>query len=262
MLQAPFDLSGQVAVVTGASSGIGRAIALALASAGADVLVHARHATHAARRVADEIVALGRSAQVVLLDLEDSEAAAALVAAAYQWRSKIDVWINNAGVDLLTSEATTWTFEQKLEKAWRVDVLATMRLSRLVGARMQADGGGVILNMGWDQAEHGMAGDSGELFAATKGAVMSFSKSLAMSLAPAVRVNCLAPGWIKTRWGETASEFWQRRAVRDAQLGRWGTPEDVAGVALFAVSRASGFLTGQTFAVDGGLLFRNERPPK
>lgn len=255
----PFDLTHKTAIVTGASSGIGRAIALELADAGADVLVHARHSAQHARRVADEIVAKGRSAQVVLLDLQSPDAQRALVTAAYEWRPQIDIWINNAGVDLLTGDAASWSFDEKLEHAWRVDVVATIRLSRLVGAQMQAQGGGVILNMGWDQAEHGMAGDSGEMFAATKGAVMSFSKSLAMSLAPSVRVNCLAPGWIKTRWGESASEFWQQRAAREAQLGRWGTPEDVARVALFAVSPASGFLTGQTFAVDGGLLFRNER---
>lgn len=255
----PFDLSHKTAVVTGASSGIGRAIALALADAGADVLVHARHSAQKARQVADEIVDKGRSAQVVLLDLAAQDAHRALVTAAYAWRPQVDIWINNAGVDLLTGDAATWSFDQKLEHAWRIDVLATIHLSRLVGAKMQAHGGGVILNMGWDQADHGMAGDSGEMFAATKGAIMSFSKSLAMSLAPSVRVNCLAPGWIKTSWGETASEFWQKRAAREAQLGRWGTPEDVARVALFAVSPASGFVTGQTFAVDGGLLFRNER---
>ncbi|MBL9125655.1 MAG: SDR family oxidoreductase [Planctomycetaceae bacterium] len=259
-MQNPCDLSGQTAVVTGSSSGIGRAIALELAAAGADVLVHARHSSQAARRVADEIVGLGRAAQVVMLDLVDHAAHSALVAAACEWRPQIDIWINNAGVDLLTGAAAGLTFEEKLEQAWRVDVLATIRLSRLIGARMQAQGKGVILNLGWDQADHGMAGDSGELFAATKGAVMSFSKSLAMSLAPQVRVNCLAPGWIKTSWGETASEYWQRRAVREAQLGRWGTPEDVARVALFAVSPAAGFLTGQTLDVNGGLLFRNERP--
>ena len=208
----PFDLTHKTAVVTGASSGIGRAIALELADAGADVLVHARHSAQNARRVADEIVAKGRCAQVVLLDLSTHDAQQALVTAAFEWRPRIDIWINNAGVDLLTGDAATWSFDEKLEHAWRVDVVATIRLSRLVGAKMQAQSGGVILNMGWDQADHGMAGDSGEMFAATKGAVMAFSKSLAMSLAPTVRVNCLAPGWIKTSWGETASEFWQKRS--------------------------------------------------
>ena len=77
---------------------------------------------------------------------------------------------------------------------------------------MKARGRGAIINIGWDQAEQGMAGDSGEMFAAIKGAVMAFTRSLAQSLAPQVRVNCLAPGWIETAWGEQASDYWQERA--------------------------------------------------
>ena len=96
-------------------------------------------------------------------------------------------------------------------------------LTRLIGSRMKAHGEGTIVNMGWDQADHGMEGDSGELFATTKGAVMAFTRSAAQSLAPEVRVNCVAPGWIKTAWGERASEAWQTRAVRESLANRWGT---------------------------------------
>ena len=87
-----------------------------------------------------------------------------------------------------------------------MDVVATIRLCRDVGRRMVAQGSGSIVTMGWDQAETGMEGDSGELFAATKGAILAFTRSLALSLAPKVRVNALAPGWIKTAWGEDASQ--------------------------------------------------------
>jgi 3-oxoacyl-[acyl-carrier protein] reductase len=97
-----------------------------------------------------------------------------------------------------------------------------------------------------------MEGDSGEVFAATKGAVMAFSKSAALSLAPEVRVNCIAPGWIKTAWGDGASEAWQKRAIRESQLGRWGTPEDVARVARFLASEESSFLDAQVIVVNGG----------
>jgi 3-oxoacyl-[acyl-carrier protein] reductase len=99
-----------------------------------------------------------------------------------------------------------------------------------------------------------MEGDSGELFAATKGAVMAFTRSLALSLAPAVRVNAVAPGWIRTAWGETASSAWQERAVRETPLARWGTPEDVARACRFLVSPEAAFLTGQVVRVNGGAV--------
>lgn len=239
------------AVVTGSSSGIGRAIALELAAAGADCLIHARQNRAGAESVAAEIRRRGRHAEIVLADLADFAQQDALVEQAFGWRSAIDIWINNAGADTLTGPAAASSFEQKLETLWKVDVLATIRLSRAVGARMQARGG-VIVNMGWDQAESGMAGPSGEIFAATKGAIAAFSRSLARSLAPAVRVNCLAPGWIKTAWGEQASEAWQQRAKNESLLERWGTPEDVARAAGFLVSPAAAFITGQVIAVNGG----------
>jgi 3-oxoacyl-[acyl-carrier protein] reductase len=153
---------------------------------------------------------------------------------------------------VLTGEPAQWSFQQKLDLLMRVDVLGTMHLARAIGRRMQDRGEGVILNMGWDQADTGMEGDSGELFATTKGAVMAFTRSLARSLAPAVRVNCVAPGWIRTRWGESASESWQQRAISESLLARWGTPEDVANVARFLVGPAAAFMTGQIVAVNGG----------
>src|SRR5207249_9235224 len=118
----------------------------------------------------------------------------------------------------------------------------------------QARGRGVLINMGWDQADTGMDGDSGQLFAATKAAVMAFSKSLALSLAPAVRVNCLAPGWIRTAWGAGASEPWQERVRRETPLRRWGTPADVAQAARWLGSPAAAFITGQVIRVRGGAV--------
>src|SRR5690606_1447080 len=100
----------------------------------------------------------------------------------------------------------------------------------------------------------GMEGDSGELFAATKGGIACFSRSLALSLAPTVRVNCLAPGWIRTAWGESAPPEWDARAIRETPLGRWGTPEDVARLARFLLSPAAAFITGQTVRANGGAV--------
>lgn len=247
-------LAGQVAVVTGATGGIGQAIARALAQAGADLVLHGRRAA-AAEELAGEIASLGSQAHIHLSDLANPAEAESLVEAAWQWRGGVDIWINNAGADILTGEAARFSFARKLDLLWRVDVVATVLLSRMAGTRMQARGRGCVLNIGWDQAEQGMAGDSGELFATAKGAVMAFTRSLAQSLAPQVRVNCLAPGWIRTAWGEQASDYWQQRAVRQSLRQRWGTPEDVAQAALFLVSPAADFITGQVLPVNGGFRY-------
>jgi 3-oxoacyl-[acyl-carrier protein] reductase len=178
------------------------------------------------------------------------------VAQAWGWRGPVSIWVNNAGVDVLTGEAKHLSFDEKLDLLWRVDVRATIRLARFVGQQMLGQASDpcdrVILNMGWDQALQGMEGDSGEMFSAAKGAIMAFSQSLARSLAPHVRVNCLAPGWIRTAWGEQASRQWQERARQESLLDRWGTPEDVAQMACFLCSPRAAFINGQTFAVNGG----------
>lgn len=242
---------GQAAVVTGSSSGIGRAIALELANAGVNVLVHARRNGQDAEQVALHARSRGRETRVVLADLSDPGEQDRLVHVAWDWRP-IDIWINNAGADVLTGEAAEWSFEDKLAALWKVDVVASLRLSRAVGQRMRDRGHGAILNMGWDQANTGMAGDSGEFFAAVKGAVMAATRSLAKSLAPQVRVNCIAPGWIRTEWGQQASEEWQDRAKRESLLTRWGDPEDVARVACYLVSPAASFINGQIISINGG----------
>jgi 3-oxoacyl-[acyl-carrier protein] reductase len=252
--RASDELRGTRAFVLGSTSGIGRAVALALADAGADVIVHGRTSRDKAEAVADLVRTRGGRSAVLLADLADRAAGDRLVADAWTLWGGLDAWLHIAGADTLTGAAAKLPFDAKLDLLWSVDVTATIRLCRAVGRLMAVQGSGAIVTMGWDQAETGMAGDSGELFAAAKGAIMSFTRSLALSLAPAVRVNTLAPGWIKTAWGEGASRVWQDRVLKETPLARWGTPEDVAQIARFLVSPAAGFLTGQVIRINGGAV--------
>ena len=221
------------------------------AAAGAHVVVHGGTDAQALEEAARAVHDTGSQCVPILADLTSQQGREKLLDEAYRV-GDVDVWVNNAGVDVLTGPAAERPFDEKLDSLIAVDVVATVLLSRAVGARMKARGRGVLLNMGWDQAESGMGGDSGEMFAAVKGAVAAFSRSLARSLAPEVRVNCLAPGWIQTAWGREASDYWQQRAVEESLLRRWGDPADVAHLARFLASPAGGFITGQVIQVNGG----------
>ncbi|WP_435016487.1 SDR family NAD(P)-dependent oxidoreductase [Tundrisphaera sp. TA3] len=248
------NLHGLRTIVLGSTSGIGRATALSLAEAGADVIVHGRSSKDAAEELAATIRSMGRRSAVLMADLEDRDAGDRLVAEAWDTWGGLDAWLHIAGADTLTGDAARLPFDRKLDRLWAVDVVATMRLCRAIGRKMKEQGHGSIVTMGWDQAETGMEGDSGELFAATKGAIMSFTRSLALSLAPEVRVNAVAPGWIRTAWGDVASQTWQDRVIRETPLARWGTPEDVAHAARFLVAPESAFLTGQIVRINGGAV--------
>lgn len=248
------ELQGHTAVVTGSSSGIGQEIASELVRHGANVILHGREKSREGlNETAEWIRSIGRRCEVEIVDLSDPSALAGFVDRVWE-NGPIDSWINNAGADTLTGALGKSSFEEKLGHLLNVDLTATMLLSRRVGEKMKAGRGGSILTMGWDQAETGMEGDSGELFAAVKGAIICFTRSLAKSLAPKVRVNCLAPGWIRTLWGETASRVWQERVREETPLRRWGLPADVARVARFLVSPSAEFLTGQVYRVNGGVV--------
>ena len=242
------------AVVIGASSGIGRSVALALAHNGWDVLVHGYHKKHATEELASEIQAHGRRSSALIANLAEPAEIQRLVQDAWAAWGGLDAWLHLAGADILTGDARHATFDEKLQMLWQVDVLSTISTCRMVGHRMKAQGHGAIVTMGWDQAESGMEGDSGELFSATKGAVMAFTRSLSLSLAPEVRVNCVAPGWIKTAWGDHAPEVWQKRVLRETPLNRWGLPDDIAAACQFLVSPEAGFISGQIIRINGGAV--------
>jgi 3-oxoacyl-[acyl-carrier protein] reductase len=248
-------LEGMRAVVTGASSGIGAAIAEAFGGAGAAVLVTHRDSADGASAVAERVARLGGSALVAQADLGARGACEGLVAQARERLGGLDVWVNNAGADVLTGEAAAWNWEQKLDLLLAVDLKGTVACSYAAGAVMREQpGGGTILNMSWDHVTAGMAGENPELFSAVKGGVLSFSKSLARGLAPRVRVNVLCPGWIETRFAQEADRDFHRSVAESTPLARWGRPEDVAAAALWLASPEAAFVTGQAVNINGGVV--------
>jgi 3-oxoacyl-[acyl-carrier protein] reductase len=241
--------------VTGASSGIGRAIAEVYAAEGAVVLLSHRASPERAREVSDAIAARGGRALVRQADLATRDACERLVAEARDELGRVDVWVNNAGADALTGEAAAWEWERKLDVLLAVDLKGTIACSYAIGEVMRTQGcGGAIVNMSWDHVATGMAGDDPQLFTAVKGGVLAFSKSLARALAPGVRVNVLCPGWIETAFGEQADPEFRRSVAERTPLGRWGRPEDVAGAALYLASPEATFVTGQAINVNGGVV--------
>jgi 3-oxoacyl-[acyl-carrier protein] reductase len=245
-----FRLDGVRAVVTGGSSGIGAAIAEAFGTAGATVLLTHRDSEEKALAVAKPIGALVERA-----DLGTRGACDSLVTRARERLGGLDVWVNNAGADVLTGEAAGWDWERKLDLLLAVDLKGTVACSYAAGAVMrEQSGGGTIVNMSWDHVTAGMAGENPELFSAVKGGVLAFSKSLARGLAPRVRVNVLCPGWIETRFAQEAGRDFHRSVAESTPLGRWGRPEDVGAAALWLASPEAGFVTGQAINVNGGVV--------
>ncbi len=248
-------LTGRAVLVTGASSGIGSAIARRCAAAGADVALTFRANEAGAREVERDIVAMGRRATVIPLDLTVESSVCAVGSAARDALGRLDVWVNNAGADILTGPGALLSTIEKLDRLLAVDLRGTMLASwqavEILGAQ---DEGGVIINMSWDHVLAGMAGQNPELYSAVKGGVLAFSKSLARSVAPRVRVNVLAPGWIETAFAAGSDERLRRDVIESTPLKRWGTPDDVAGAAVFLASPAAAFLTGQTILVGGGVV--------
>jgi 3-oxoacyl-[acyl-carrier protein] reductase len=248
-------LAGQRVLVTGASSGIGRAIALAAARAGADVALTYRVNEDGARDTEQAIASLGRRATRLQFDALDDRSMAALGPAARGALGRIDVWVNNAGADILTGSAAALTTPGKLDLLLGVDLRGTMLASwqaaEILGAQ---EAGGVIINMSWDHVLTGMAGLNPQMFAAVKGGVLAFSKSLARSVAPRVRVNVVAPGWIETSFGTGLDEGTRAGIAESTPLKRWGTPEDIANAVVFLASPAAAFITGHTLVVGGGIV--------
>jgi 3-oxoacyl-[acyl-carrier protein] reductase len=248
-------LAGKKVVVTGASSGIGQAIALHCARAGADLLISYRSNRDGAEETASKVKATGRRVEVVQADIARDADIKALARAATAALGQVDVWVNNAGADILTGEGGKRSPLEKLDLVLAVDVRGTVLASWEAARLMRAqDPGGVILNMSWDHVTLGMAGENPVLYSVAKGAVMSFSKSFAREVAPHIRVNILAPGFIETAFGQDANPRFRQEVIELTPLGRWGTPDDVAAAAVYLASDDANFLTGQMVMINGGVV--------
>ena len=270
MINTP--LSQKTVLMTGASGGIGRATARLMARSGANLLLHGHSNAGVLESLVEELQTQhpGATMTTMYADLSLETEQNRLMHMVSNLGVVPDILLLAAGCDLMCAEMKQRSFDERLALIWQVDVVSTMRLARFFGERMKqtrlthhyqpaADSAATettpnqaaIVFFGWDGVEYGMASETAQLYAAAKGAVQGFSRSLAKILAPEVRVNCVAPAWIKTTWGETVSTATDERVAAGSLARRWGTADDVAEVVRFLVSQAT-YVNNQTIYVNGG----------
>jgi 2-deoxy-D-gluconate 3-dehydrogenase len=254
MILNAFRLDGKTALVTGASAGLGAAMALALAEAGADVVAHGNTRSPAA--TAEAMRQLGRRAWALTADLSQHEAPQQLFDAALQCTGCIDILVNNAGT-LTRARAAEYPAED-WERVLNVNLNAVFRLSQLAGRQMLARGaGGKIINIASLLSFQG--GVTVPAYAASKGGVAQLTKALANEWArQRINVNAIAPGYIETDLTEALrlDETRARQLLERIPAGRWGAPQDLAGAVVFLASAAGDYVHGHVLVVDGGWLGR------
>lgn len=249
-----FRLDGKNALVTGASSGIGRSIAIALAQAGATVACHGN--SHPAEATAQAIRTSGGSATACSADLSSVDGAQQVFDAATSACGSIDILVNNAGI-IIRHEAAEFPFED-WQKVIQVNLNAVFQLSQLTGRALIARGApGKIINIASLLSFQG--GIRVPAYAASKGGVAQLTKAFANEWAPrGIQVNAIAPGYIETdnTAALRADETRNRQILERIPAGRWGKPEDIAATAVFLASPAASYVTGVVLNVDGGWLAR------
>jgi len=250
-LSTLFDLSGRVAIVTGASRGLGQTFARALANAGADVAITSR-TLESLRPFQREIESMGRRAVPLTLDVHDEASIRQMADAAHQAFGQIDILVNNAGCNVRKKAAdVTWA-------DWNLVLDTNLRgaffVAQAVARHMLPRGAGRIINIGSVTSVFGYAGLGP--YGASRGGIRQLTMSLADDWGPhGITVNCLAPGWFKTEQNKVMYDDpeWVAYLVDRIPLKRPGRPEDLEGAIVFLASDASAYITGQTLLVDGGI---------
>ena len=245
------DLAGKVAIVTGGGTGIGRAISAALARGGAHVAVNYSRSEDDAAATVRELDGIGTRAVAVRADVSRSDDVDAMVARVLDELGRVDLLVNNAGMtvfvplpDLAGMEEEAW------DRIMAVNVKAPFLCARAVAEPMRRAGGGGIVNIA---SIAGLKpGGSSLAYAVSKAGVIHLTKCLAVALAPDIRVNCVAPGFVRTRWGERFSEEQKQRMEQNAPLKRSVTPEEIATATVECLRNDA--ITGQTIVVDAGML--------
>ena len=253
MILNQFKLEGKVALVTGASAGLGQAIAIALAEAGADVVCHGN--TRAPDSTVDAISRLGKQTFAVAGDLAKKETPSALVEATIEKFGRIDILVNNAGT-IRRAPAVDYS-EEDWNAVIEVNLSAVFRLSQLAGRRMLAQASGKIVNIASLLSFQG--GITVPAYAAAKGGVAQLTKALANEWAgKGINVNAIAPGYMRTDNTKALQqdETRNRQILERIPAARWGEPSDLAGAAVFLASSASDYVNGHVLVVDGGWMGR------
>ena len=246
-----FSLEGKTALVTGASRGIGRAIALGFAEAGADVAVAAR-TEEDLNTLAKEIDSIGRKAVVLPTDVRDRDAIQAMFDKTVEVFGHLDIVVNNAGGSNFMSPIVGLRPEG-WDKLRTLNLDSVFHCTQIASQKLLESGGGSIIQIASVAGIQGAQGLSP--YSAAKGGVILFSQAVAKELAGSgVRVNSIAPGWIDTPLNEwmTSDEATLREAEKMVPMGRIGTAEEVVGGAIYLASDASSFVTGATLVIDGG----------